>query len=87
MDGFDCADHECSHCGVEVYGEPGDWTDTYGNAFCEASPSQTHRSVRVYFNPFNHTIEENNEFIRRGWEVMPIRVPPTDRDLKPRYGD
>jgi hypothetical protein len=38
----------------------------------------------VYFNPFVHTIEENSEFIRRGYEVMPIRIPPTDRDLSPR---
>lgn len=40
------------------------------------------KGIKVYFNPFNHTIEENNEFIRRGYEVMPMRVPPMDRDLR-----
>lgn len=39
--------------------------------------------IKVFFNPFDGaTIEENNERIRKGWEVMPMRVPPMDRDLK-----
>lgn len=29
----------------------------------------------IYFNPWIHTIEENNEFIRLGYEVMPMRIP------------
>lgn len=36
--------------------------------------------LTVYFNPFDGaTIEENNERIRKGWEVMPIRIPREDR--------
>jgi type IV secretory pathway VirB4 component len=35
--------------------------------------------VTIYFNPFAFTTEQNNEFIRRGYEVMPLRVP-SDRD-------
>lgn len=39
-------------------------------------------ALTIYFNPFDGaTIEENNERIRRGWEVMPMRVPPIDRDF------
>lgn len=31
--------------------------------------------VKGYFNPFAFSIEENNEFLRRGYEPMPMRVP------------
>ena len=31
--------------------------------------------VKVFFNPFAFTVEENNEFIRKGYEVVPLRVP------------
>lgn len=31
--------------------------------------------VVIYFNPFAFTIEENNEFLRRGYEVMPMQIP------------
>lgn len=33
--------------------------------------------VIVYFNPFAFTIEENNEFLRLGYEPIPFRVPDT----------
>lgn len=36
--------------------------------------------LKVYFNPFAFTVEENNEFIRLGYEVMPIQIP----DARPR---
>lgn len=32
----------------------------------------------VYFNPFAFTIEQNNEFLRRGYE--PILRLPSDRE-------
>lgn len=31
--------------------------------------------MKVYFNPFAFTIEENNAFLAAGYEVMPIQVP------------
>lgn len=46
---------------------------------CEdCAPDGTASKITVHFNPFAHTMEENNEFIRRGYEVMPIRVPRED---------
>lgn len=33
------------------------------------------RGIKIYFNPFAFTIEENNEFLARGYEVMPIEIP------------
>lgn len=33
------------------------------------------RGVKIYFNPFAFSIEQNNEFLARGYEVMPIAVP------------
>ena len=32
-------------------------------------------AVKVYFNPFRFTIEQNNEFLAKGYEVMPLAVP------------
>ena len=31
--------------------------------------------LKVYFNPFAFTVEQNNEFIRQGYEPIPMRVP------------
>lgn len=31
--------------------------------------------VVIYFNPFAFTIEENNEFLRLGYEPMPMQLP------------
>ena len=31
--------------------------------------------VKIYFNPFAFTIEQNNEFLALGYEVMPMRIP------------
>lgn len=45
------------------------------------SAEEAANGLTVYFNPFAFTIEENNEFLRLGYEVMPIQVPrDTDRD-------
>lgn len=39
--------------------------------------------LKVYFNPFAFTIEQNNEFLRLGFEVMPLSIPNMDRDNRP----
>lgn len=39
--------------------------------------------LKVYFNPFNHTIEQNNEFLRNGHEPIPIRIPDTHHHQLP----
>lgn len=31
--------------------------------------------MTIYFNPFAFTIEQNNEFLRRGYEPMPMQIP------------
>ena len=31
--------------------------------------------VTVYFNPWLFTIEENNEMLAKGYEVMPLAIP------------
>lgn len=31
--------------------------------------------LKVYFNPWIFTIEQNNEFIRQGYEPIPIPIP------------
>lgn len=31
--------------------------------------------VKIYFDPWQFTIEENNEFIQRGYEPIPMRIP------------
>ncbi len=36
--------------------------------------------VTVYFNPFAFTIEQNNEFIAKGYEVMPLAMPSKEPD-------
>ena len=36
------------------------------------------RGLKVYFNPFLFTIEQNNEFLRLGYEVMPLAIPSDD---------
>lgn len=35
----------------------------------------TYPHVKIYFNPFAFSVEQNNEFLAKGYEVMPIRVP------------
>lgn len=39
-------------------------------------------TLRVFFNPFAFTVEQNNEFIRLGYEPVPMRIPDTRRLLK-----
>jgi hypothetical protein len=43
----------------------------------EDSESGAASGVKIYFNPFAFTIEANNEFLRRGYEPMPLRIPDT----------
>ena len=31
--------------------------------------------TKVFFNPFMFSIEQNNEFLAKGYEVMPLRIP------------
>ncbi len=33
------------------------------------------RGVKIYFNPFRFTMEQNNAFLAAGYEVMPLRIP------------
>jgi hypothetical protein len=35
--------------------------------------------LKVYFNPFRFSVEQNNDFIRRGYEVMPLQIPDMRR--------
>jgi hypothetical protein len=39
--------------------------------------------VKVYFNPFAFTIEENNAFIAAGYEPIPMRIPTARALLSP----
>lgn len=36
--------------------------------------------VVIYFNPFVHTIEQNNEMLAKGWEPIITFDPRTDRE-------
>lgn len=38
--------------------------------------------VKIYFNPWVYTIEENNEFIRLGYEPIPMRIPDSKVDYR-----
>ncbi len=40
----------------------------------EESP-QADKGVKIYFNPFQFTMEQNNAFLAAGYEVMPLRIP------------
>jgi hypothetical protein len=45
-----------------------------------------HQGLKVYFNPFQFSIEQNNEFLRLGYEPMPMRVPDTAADIGSQGG-
>lgn len=47
------------------------WAEFYRAAVPEPQPEP----LRIYFNPFNFTVEENNEMLRKGWEPIPMRIP------------
>lgn len=38
-------------------------------------PENTAGGLTVYFDPFTHSIEQNNEFLAAGFEPIPIPVP------------
>lgn len=42
--------------------------------------SDKKKELKIYFNPFNFTIEQNNEFLAKGYEVMPITIPRESQD-------
>ena len=39
--------------------------------------------IKVYFNPFAFTTEQNNEFLSEGYEVMPMSIPDDKEMRKP----
>lgn len=44
----------------------------------ELPKSKEDEGVKIYFNPFAFDMETNNEFLRLGYEVMPIQIPKGD---------
>lgn len=34
--------------------------------------------IKVYFNPFTFSVEQNNEFLAKGYEVMPLSIPRSE---------
>ena len=55
------------------YGHHGELPDQADDCQCRCHDAAG--GVKVYFNPWAFTIEQNNEFLAKGYEVMPIQIP------------
>ena len=41
-------------------------------------------TLKIYFNPWIFTIEENNKMLALGYEPMPMQIPDTRTTAKPK---
>lgn len=49
------------------------------NSLNRGTPTPLKGNVEVSFNPFRFSVEQNNEFLGKGYEVMPLVVPRVER--------